>query len=215
MNRTSRSQALLLLLFLTGCASESALGQVDVAPKCESDDLDCVWSGLDRPIAVGGRLPTRFDESIRGSSGSAASLESVAPNIVVVDGDVLVGVSPGIAAILVVDGESTVLDFVHVRIAEADGLIALSDRGRGRFPLNGRLELLAGDDVTLSAALESGAEAVSGEVETRFAVVGDSVTILDEGRTGQRRLVARHPGTSTVTITALSTNSTVTIEVLP
>jgi hypothetical protein len=74
---------------------------------------------------------------------------------------------------------------------------------------------LPGDDLRLSITPYAGAQRLLGEPEADFAASGGAITVLDTGRPNERRVVAREPGTATLTVSALGQTATVEVEVLP
>jgi hypothetical protein len=213
----------------TGCASDGsgALEQSSVAVDCRPGDADCAELGLDRAIAVGASVTLDVAVASPGSSTPPLVLVPVDAEVLAAEGARVTAAAPGMTALLfVAEGSGDVVDFVHV-FAEAADALAVSSRGAlggGARPVEGPIQLLAGEDVVLAASPARGGSTLGGEVEATWSArqapeddgaEGPVVTLLETGFAAERRLVARAPGTATVTVEALGLAAEVTVEVLP
>jgi len=215
--RTSGSVACAaLVLSLTACSEDGALGQVAFSADCAPHDLSCSALGLDAPLAVGGSVHLMIDTQTAGSGAPTLELSSIRDDVLAVDGRELRGRSPGVAAVLVSTG-ALVLDFIHVWVEEPTSIaIHRHDQdGLEIGELSGLVELLVGDELIVSAQTYADTQRLIGAGDPRWSVSSDVVTILRQGDSPRRRLVARAPGSATVSVNELGFSSSLEIEVLP
>jgi hypothetical protein len=211
---STREVLLLFPIFILGACGtgDTALGQVDVIRSCDPRDVACVEAPFDEPLAVGASLPLDFDAHVLGAGG--VHLESIDPAIVSAEGRTLTAKSAGLVAILVADDRGMVLDFVHVRAEEPTGLSISKIDDRGHDVLGAKVQLLAGDDLSLVVEPRFEDQRLLGYAGVELDVEGSSVLLLDEGQPSERRLVARAAGTATITATGFGLSSNVVVEVL-
>jgi hypothetical protein len=201
----------------TACSGDSgALGQVAFSPECALHDLSCLAVGLDAPIAVGGRVALVVDTETAGSGAPTVHMSSVREDVLAVEGRELVARSPGVAAVLV-SADELVLDFIHVWVEEPTGIAVHRHDGDGLEvgEISGLVELLVGDELVVSAQTYADSQRLMGANDPAWSVSSTSVTVLRQGDSARRRLVARSPGSATVTVDELGFSSSVEIEVLP
>lgn len=184
---------------------------------CEPDDVVCAALGLAAPIAAGAAQKLEAAASSPGVATPSLRLESARNDVATIEDQVVTGVSAGMTAIVLSTKGGLVMDFVHVWIAEPtrlglhrrDGGIATTEE------IEETIQLIAGDEIVLSAALYRGDDLLLGAAETTWTVEGDGVTLLNEGVGGRRRLVAREPGTVRVVVASLGLESAIEVEVTP
>src|SRR5258708_5573485 len=174
------------LVLLGGCAMGGALHQATIVGRCAENDAACSRRHPLAPIAVGSRfLPE-------------VSAEIAAPDVIAVEGSALVAKRPGAAAVLISTDDGSVVDFIHVWAAPATQ-ITLARRDGDR--VTGTLALAVGEDVTLVPALWNGAQRLAGDGGVTWSPMADGpVAILRDGSADRRRLRARAPGTTSVTV---------------
>lgn len=213
-----RLPLLFLPLVVAGCAegSSGALGQTQASTQCSPTDLVCAVSGLDAPVATGASLPVDISVGSKGSASPPLTFQTADAGVFTVSGFRLNGIAPGMASLLVMTG-GTVIDFFHVWVETADAILLHRHNGDGLEvgDLPGRMQLLAGDELILSAEPYRGPQRLLGEAETTWTADPDVAQLLDEGAPHRRRLVARAPGTTTVEVSALGLTTTLELEVLP
>src|ERR1700759_5604604 len=96
--RASRSRGmrvLPVLAFLTACSGPGAMHQATLVGQCAADDAACSPKHPLAPIAVGARFHPEVEVEVAGTSTPNLHMESAAPDVLSVDGDVLVGNKPG------------------------------------------------------------------------------------------------------------------------
>jgi hypothetical protein len=204
--------ALFLLSLAAGPAcGQGALDQVGVRPACSPGEPDC--PGFDAPLAVGSVQPLDLDVEAGGAAGLDLVLESALPEVAAVEGRQIVGKQAGMTAVLVSTQEGVVVDFVHVWTAEPTRL-GIHELG-GAGEIVGPLQLLVGDEIELMVAPYADDVRLVGLVEGEWTLDGDAAQLLQNGVLGQRRLVARQPGSAELAVVAGDRSRTVPVEVLP
>ena len=204
---------LLLSLSLTACASAGALGNAKLAGQCAAGDEACSRRRPVAPLAIGSRFYPEVSTEIPGSTTPNLVLESASPDVLAVEDGALVAKSPGASAVLISTDDGSVVDFIHVWVAPITK-ITLSRRDGDR--VGGAIGLAVGEDVTIQPALWSGAQRLSGEGEVAWSSSNETaVSILRDGSSDRRRLRARAPGKTTVTVAHGDSKATVEIEVVP
>jgi hypothetical protein len=203
-----------LALAFAACADDGALGNTTVSPECSPTDFACVTTGLDGPIAVGGVLPLSIDADTAGTSGSAMTLVSADPSVLKTAGTEIVGVSPGLAAMVMLSGSSAV-DFLHVYVVAPNrlGLHRLAD-GLERGELIEQVELLVGDELLVSVEPYRDSQRLLGRGTTTWTAA-PAIAVLQDGVPARRRIVARTPGDADLTVTSFGFSKTLHITVLP
>ena len=206
-------QRFLLFVPLAACGSAGAFHQISLAGQCATDDAACSRRHPVAPIAIGGRFHPEVATELAGTTTPNLRLESAAPDIIEVDGDALVGRREGAAAVLITTDDGSVVDFVHVWVAPITR-VSLARRDGER--VTDKLGLTVGEDVTLVPALWSGAQRLAGDAELQWrATAGAPVAILRDGSADRRRLRARAPGATTITVALADATASVDIEVVP
>ncbi len=205
---------LLAAIAAAGCADSSgAMGQTAIGTECARGDEACLAAGIDAPLAVGATLDLHVDATLLGAGTPTFDVVVVDPAVVGVEGRRLTGVADGLSALLF-DASGTVIDFFHLYVATADSLsLERVDDGLEIRP-GARVQLLVGDELPIATTLRRGPEPLIGYAATEWLAEG-AVELLDEGIDGRRRLVARAPGSTPVTVRSLGLETTFTVEVLP
>jgi hypothetical protein len=199
------------------CASEGALGQSQSSAACSPSDFVCAFQGLDKPLAAGATLPIDVTLDLQGSATPPLALLSADDTVLAVDGSVLTGKGPGLAALLITIPGNLVVDFFHVWVEQPTS-VALhrrTEEGGDLGPMPEHLEVLVGDELFVSLEPFSGAQRLLGEPEATWSGGSAAVQIVDSGTPGRRRLVAREPGTATISAEAFGVTADLSLEVLP
>lgn len=199
------------------CASQGGLGQSQTNAQCSPSDFVCVAGGLDKPLAAGTTLPVDVTLDLQGSATPPISLLSGDESVITVDGAVLRGEGPGLAALLITIPGNLVVDFFHVWV-EQPTAIELHRRtadGADAGSIPGKLELLVGDEVLLSVEPFAGAQRLLGEPDAQWSVDSASAQILETGSKGRRRIIAMAPGAVSVHAEAFGASADLELEVLP
>jgi hypothetical protein len=204
-----------LLLVTAGCANDSgALGNTNVTQECSPTDFACVTAGLDGPIAVGGVVPLSLDTDTLGASTASMSLLSADPGVLKAAGTEVVGMAPGVAA-LVMLSEGAAIDFLHVFVATPTRLgLHRSDEGLVRSELVEEIELLTDDEMVIEALPYNDSQRLLGHTTSTWTA-GTTVSVLRDGTPGRRRIVARSPGETDLVVDAFGFSKTLHIKVLP
>jgi hypothetical protein len=110
-----------------------------------------------------------------------------------------------------------VLDFLHVFVAVPDELriLAYSRNGDLLGSVLDAVTLIVGDEVLVSVEPFRAAQPLLGSFTLQREITGDAVIVVPDAVGGLYRVIARHAGTSVVTVRALGVERTWTIEVLP
>jgi hypothetical protein len=203
----------LVLLLPAGCAAGGALRQATLVGQCAEGDAACSRRHPQAPIAVGTRFYPEVSASIAGSSAPNLVLESAAPDILAVDGGALVAKKPGTSAVLITTDDASVVDFVHIWVAPVTQ-VTLMRRDGDR--VDGPIGLAVGEDVTITPALWNGAQRLAGASNAVWTVSHEgTVSVLPDGSSDRRRLRARAPGKTTVTVALGDATASVDVEVVP
>lgn len=165
------------------------------------------------PIAIGTRFYPDIATQLAGTTTPNLRLESAVPAILAVEDGALVGKKPGTSAVLITTDDGSVVDFIHVWVSPVTKItVARKDGER----VTGAIGLAIGEDLTLVPTLWSGAQRLSGQGEVAWTASDDKVvSVLQDGSPDRRRLRARAPGKSTVTLALGETTATIEIEVVP
>jgi len=190
-----------------------ALHQATLVGQCAENDAACSRRHPLAPLAIGARFHPEVSAEIAGTTTPNLRLESAEPAVVAVDGSDLVGRQPGASAVLISTDDGSVVDFVHVWVAPVTQ-ITLSRRDGER--LAGTIGLAVGEDLTIEPALWNGAQKLAGEADVTWTVSDDkALAVLRDGSLDRRRLRARAPGKTTVTVALGDATTTLDVEVVP
>lgn len=214
----TRIPLLLLVLGASACGTVGAFGQATMFRECSPGDANCRRATPAAPIAVGARLRPDVRIDVRGSVMPVVALSSSREDIVAVEDGALVAKKPGMSAVLIASADGTIIDFQHLWVAEATGIVVErpSPVGNGVEEVVGPLQLVSGEQVILTSTMIAGAQRLAGESELAWEVENPAaITLLRDGSTGRRRLVARQPGIARVTVAALGITTTFDVEVVP
>lgn len=205
------------LAALAGCAGEGGLEQSRINPACAPTDLSCVVAGFSAPLAEGATVPVDVQLDLQGSAAPTLELVSGNPEVFEVEGQRLRGARAGVAALLVMAPGELVLDFLHIWVAQPSALLLhrRSEGGAETGPLPGKVQLLQGDELTVSVEPYARSQRLMGELESTWATDPAVVEVLENGAFNQRRLVARAPGATTLQVSALTLDTSLELEVLP
>ena len=121
--------------------------------------------------------------------------------MITTDGTSVVGVAPGLSAVLFVGEADIVLDFLHIWVAQADSF--------------GDSTLLVGDEILISIDPYAANQPLLGNFALTYDTSTDAVAIVPDPVPGWYRVLARHAGTATLTFSGLDLSKTWSIEVLP
>jgi hypothetical protein len=139
-------------------------------------------------------------------------LESSLPDVLEVVDGALVAKKAGASAVLISTDDGSVVDFVHMWVAPVTK-ITLTRRDGDR--IGGAIGLTVGEDLTLQPALWNGAQRLSGDGDVTWKSSNEgALAILRDGSTDRRRLRAREPGKTTITVSLGDTQASVEIEVV-
>lgn len=218
--RPRRLSLLPLLLTTVGCSggSEGALGQAHVSADCASEDLTCIARGLDGPLAAGASAEIDVVLGFQGAATPTIRLVSSHPEILTVEGSRVQGTSVGNATLLITLGEEdSVVDFMHVWVAEPDRLAigVHSPEGRELGEATDRAELLPGESLVLAPRLYARGQPLLGEPTPSWTADSDVVTLLREPSGGRIRAVARRAGTALIAVESAGRIAQLTLEVKP
>ena len=187
--------------------------QASLVGQCAEGDAACSRRHPLAPLAIGAHFHPEVATEIAGTSTPSLRVESAAPEILAVEGDVLVAKQPGASAVLITTDDGSVVDFVHIWVAPVTRITLARRDGEH---VAGTVGLAVGEDLTLAPTLWNGAQALSGEAEATWTLTGDATfAMLADGAADRRRLRARTPGTATLTVAMGDVHTTLAVEVVP
>lgn len=200
-------------LVVAGCGTGGAMRQATLVGQCAEGDAACSRRHPQAPIAIGTRFYPEISASVDGTTSPNLRLESTLPEILAIEDGAFVGKQPGATAVLIKTDDGSVVDFVHVWVSPITK-ITLARRDGDR--IGGAVGLAVGEDLTLEPALWFGAQRLAGDADITWTTSEDKViTILRDGSTNRRRLRARAPGKTTITVALGGAQTTVELEVVP
>ncbi len=203
----------LIVLLFAGCGTAGAMKQATIVGQCAEGDAACSRKNPQAPLAIGTRFYPDVSASIDGTTTPNLRLESAIPEILAVEDGALVGKKPGTSAVLITTDDGSVVDFIHVWVSPITK-ITLARRDGDR--LGGDIGLAVGEDITLEPTLWFGAQRLAGDAEITWTPTDDKViSVMRDGSTNRRRLRARAPGKSIITVALGDVQTTVALEVLP
>lgn len=208
VGRIGMTLALLLgsVVASTGCGVMGSLGQVSAGDECKAGDKECDRKGFDKPLAVGGVIHPDLSFKMRGAGAPAVHLVAADEDVLKTENGQVLGVGPGMSAVLIMSDDGMVLDMFHVWVKAPTSVELFATRGRAGDrlePVTGRIELLRGEVVELSSAVQGEGQTLAGEVPQEWKLDKPNVVeLLEDGASGRRRIVAVDPGDTTLTIHA-------------
>lgn len=190
-----------------------AMSQATLVGQCAADDAACSRRHPQAPIAIGTRFFPEVSAEIKGTSTPNLQIESAAPDVLAVDNGVLIAKQAGASAVLITTDDGSVVDFAHMWVAPVTK-ISLARRDGDR--IGGAIGLAVGEDFTIVATLWNGAQHLSGDGDAQWTVSrAGAIDVLRDGSSDRRRIRARAPGKTTVTIAHGDISTAVDIEVVP
>jgi hypothetical protein len=180
-------------------------------------DKGSLLSALDAPLAVGGEVRPAFQMSVAGSTPPPTHLVSARSDVILVRDGVLVGQSPGVAAVLVAMPDETVVDFLHVWVEAANRIDVHGIDGSGADlgPLTDALDMVPGERMRLVPHAYAGAEQLAGVAPATWTVDPPIAVVLREGLPNRVTLLARTAGTADVRVAMAGVTSHLQLKVIP
>lgn len=201
------------LLAVSACGTGGGMHQATLVGQCSPTDATCTRKAPMAPLAIGARFYPEVSTEIAGSSTPNLRLESAEPAVLAVEDGALVAKSAGTSAVLISTDDGSVVDFVHVWVAPVTQ-ITLARRDGER--ITGSLGLAVGEDITLVPSLFNGAQKLAGDSAAVWTVDKEGpLAILQDGSSDRRRLRARAPGKTKVTVALGAAQASVDVEVVP
>lgn len=186
---------------------------VNLAGQCAANDEACARRHPVAPIAVGAKFHPEVSTGVAGTTTPNLHLLSSLPDVLAVEDGALVAKQPGASAVLISTDDGSVVDFVHMWVAPVTR-ITLARRDGDR--IGASIGLTVGEDITLQPALWNGPQKLMGEGQITWTSSHDgTVALMRDGSTDRRRIRARAPGKTTLTVALGDTKTTVDIEVVP
>ncbi|HEY4241131.1 MAG TPA: hypothetical protein VGM88_15015 [Kofleriaceae bacterium] len=201
-----------LFLALAGCGTAGALGQAHFSGQCAESDAACTRRHPQAPIAVGARFFPDVELTIPGTSTPNLRLESADPDVLAVEDGALVAKAPGSTAVLVTTDDGSVVDFAQMWVARPTSL-TLATRDGDRIV--DQISLAVGEDATLVPTLWAGAQRLGGAGALAWTESTPSLAILRDGSADRRRIRARAPGKTSITVAIGDIETTLDVEVVP
>jgi hypothetical protein len=180
-------------------------------------DKGSLWSSLDAPLAVGGEVRPAFEVNVVGSTAPPTHFVSARPDVIVVRDGVLVGQSPGLAAVLIATPDETVVDFLHVWVERANRIDVHGIDGSGTDlgPLTAAIDMVVGERMRLVPHPYAGAEQLAGVAPALWTVDPPVAVVLRDGLPNRVTLLARTPGTADVKIAMAGATTHLQLKVIP
>ena len=201
------------LLIAGGCGVVGGMHQATLVGQCSKDDAACARKAPLAPLAIGSKFFPEVSTEIAGTATPNLRLESAEPDVLAVEGGALIAKHAGTSAVLISTDDGSVVDFMHVWVAPVTQ-ITLSRRDGERIA--GAIGLAVGEDVTLVPALFNGAQRLAGTSAAVWSATSTGpIAILQDGASDRRRLRARAPGKTTITVALGDAKTTVDVEVVP
>ena len=202
-----------MLFAVAGCGAAGGMHQATLVGQCAASDAACARKAPLAPLAIGSRFYPEVSTEIAGTSTPNLRLESAEPGVLAVEDGALVAKSAGTSAVLISTDDGSVVDFVHVWVAPVTQ-ITLARRDGER--ITGSIGLAVGEDVTLVPSLFNGAQKLAGDSAAVWSVDNAGpLVMLQDGSSDRRRLRARAPGKTTVTVAVGEAKATIAVEVVP
>lgn len=204
---------------LVACAGDAvtpgALEQASINVACPTEE-GCVREAVDAPLAVGARLPLDVTLTVPGSAAPLVTLHSANADVFDVDKGAIRARGPGVASLLLLTDQATVVDTVALWVAAATTLKMQRKRDSGIDPLAlpGKIQLVVGDDLVFAAVPYQGDRRLLGTLDAAFSVEGGGVKLVDQGVPDARRVLARAPGTVKLIARAASLETSLELEVI-
>jgi hypothetical protein len=204
-----------LAALLAACGVEGALGQAALDGTCEGDPA-CLDDLADGPLAAGGTVEVLARLETGGAAVPPAALIAADEEVIKVAGNQLTGAAPGMSAVLLLDEDGVALDFFHIFVAEPDRLELhrLGGVGAGS-EIDGDLELLVGDELTLGAVPYRGPQRLVGSGASVWSSSSAAAAVLADGSADRRRLVARGEGIVEITVESMGVARSLTVAIYP
>ena len=213
------------LVAAAGCGGGSGeggrpgdFGQVEVSPECGALSQACIGQGLNAPIALGSRVDLVVEYKVPGSSGPPTVLASANEAVIrTPEATALAAVGEGMSAILFVGPEGEVMDIIHVWVQPAAELRINRYAPTGDLlgEVQASSQLLVGDEILVALEPFANAQPLLGNFELTYATSGPAVAVVPDPVGGWYRVVAREPGSATVSFRALGLEAPWQVEVLP
>jgi hypothetical protein len=209
-----KSILLVSLIPLTACGG-GGLGQATLLRECASGDAGCHRVGPLKPLAVGAVFHPDVAIEIPGTTAPSLSLASADPGIVGVDAGGLIGRAPGVSAVTITVDTGTIVDFIHVWVAQPTAVTFERDDGER---VTEAIQLVAGEDIRLHPALWDRTQRLEGTSALEWSLECDGpcpAALLRDGTPQRRRLRAQRPGKASLVIAGLGLRETLAVEVVP
>lgn len=201
-----------LVAATAACGATGALHQVSLSGQCAEGDATCARRSPQAPLAIGTRFYPEVAATIDGTTTPNLRLESADPGVLAVDDGALVAKAAGTSAVLISTDDGSVVDFVHVWVAPVTK-VTLARRDGDRIA--GPIGLAVGEDVTLVPTLWNGPQRLAGDGGATWTATDDShVAILADGSADRRRIRARAPGKTTITVALGEASASFDVEVV-
>jgi hypothetical protein len=198
---------------LAACGTAGALRAVNLVGQCAANDEACARRHPVAPIAVGAKFHPEVSTGVAGTTTPNLHLLSSLPDVLAVEDGALVAKQPGASAVLISTDDGSVVDFVHMWAAPVTR-ITLTKRDGDR--IGAAIGLTVGEDLTLQPALWNGPQRLMGEGQVTWTSSNEgALALLRDGSTDRRRLRARAPGKTTITVALGAATTSVEIEVVP
>jgi hypothetical protein len=200
------------LLVLSAACGTGALGQSRTL-----EGRGRAADPLSAPLALGASFSPEIVVTTQGSAPPALDLLSVRPEVVAATGRTLFAKSPGVSAVLIREPNGAVLDLLHVWVAAPTHLAVhrLGGGGEDLGEVRDAIDLVPGDVILLSPRAYAGTQRLAGSAESAWSVDPPGLaTVLRDGSTERRRLLAREPGEGMVKVETLGRDVKLRLSVL-
>jgi len=201
------------LVLAAGCAGSGALHQATLVGQCAESDAACSKHHPLAPIAIGAHFQPEVAAELDGTASPNLKLESVDPSVIAIEAGQLVARRAGASTILISTDDGSVVDFELAWAAPVTQVV-LARRDGER--VTGTIAMTVGEDVTLVPSLWNGAQRLGGDADVRWTASADApIAVLRDGSVDRRRIRARAPGKSTLTVAFGDASAAIDVEVVP
>jgi hypothetical protein len=178
-----------------------------------------------KPLAVGAVFHPDVAIEIPGTTAPSLTLASADPGIVGVDAGGLIGRAPGVSAVTITVDTGTIVDFIHVWVAQPTAVTferprvtdsPSAEREDGERVAEA-IQLVAGEDIRLHPALWDRTQRLEGASALEWSLECDGpcpAALLRDGTPQRRRLRAQRPGKASLVIAGLGLRETLAVEVV-
>lgn len=216
MNKATWHWAVPILLMCSTACTRGALVQTDFNTPCANGT--CTSQPLNAPLAQGAFMD--LDVSIQLNTASTPPptlLRAGDQDVLRTDGRRVLGVGPGLSALLVQTPDGVVVDFFHIWVGAVSNLqvTAADAQGTALPPAQMGVTLHVGEEVTLTVTPFANSQQLLGRFPLEVLTDSGAAVATVDANANRVFLTGVTAGTVQVSLNALEQTSTFTVVVLP